>query len=289
MKARRKTVSFDTSRSDFAPYGLTCTLWAPEGMPRPDRHNEIEVNYLPSGRITYLLGPRLITLEPRRLALFWAAVPHQVLSSDTAAPYYVVTLPLASFLRAGYPSQVTSKLLAGELVVDPAPIAGDEARFRRWTEDLDAAQTLKVRAAELEIQARLLRLAQGVGSKRARPRSQPPPRGADPTLSRADQLACYIAQHYEEPLTAERIARAVGLHPNYAMALFRRAFGVTMTEFVVQHRLSHAQRLLITTDDPIVDIAAAAGFQGLSWFNEAFKRACGCSPRDFRKQHSSPQ
>ena len=50
-------------------------------------------------------------------------------------------------------------------------------------------------------------------------------------------------------------------------------------------RISHAQRLLVTTDDTILDIALAAGFQSLSRFNEAFKSICGCPPRDYRKQH----
>jgi AraC family transcriptional regulator, melibiose operon regulatory protein len=104
-------------------------------------------------------------------------------------------------------------------------------------------------------------------------------------LSRADQLACHIARHYQEPLTAGQIAAAAGLHPNYAMTLFRKAFGTTMTGFLIRHRISHAQRLLVTTDDPVIEIATAAGFQSLSRFNEAFKHACGCPPRAYRKTH----
>lgn len=78
---------------------------------------------------------------------------------------------------------------------------------------------------------------------------------------------------------------ANGLHPNYAMGLFREAFGTTMSNFILQHRISHAQRLLVTTDDAVIDIAFASGFQSLSRFNEAFKKACGSSPRDYRNAH----
>jgi len=83
------------------------------------------------------------------------------------------------------------------------------------------------------------------------------------------------------------IAQANKLHPNYAMNLFRRAFGTTMTSFITQHRISHAQRLLLTSDESILSVAMAAGFQSLSRFNEAFKAACGCSPRDYRKAHKT--
>ena len=120
---------------------------------------------------------------------------------------------------------------------------------------------------------------------RGRCPTHPGLRSSDPALSRADQLACYIARNYHEPLTAEMIAKANGLHPNYAMNLFRRAFGTTMTTFITQHRISHAQRLLVTTGDSILNIALAAGFQSLSRFNEAFKSICGCPPRDYRHVH----
>ncbi len=69
------------------------------------------------------------------------------------------------------------------------------------------------------------------------------------------------------------------------MTLFRHAFGTTMRTFITQHRISHAQRLLVITGDAILNVALAAGFQSLSRFNEAFKAACGCSPRDYRKAH----
>jgi len=86
-------------------------------------------------------------------------------------------------------------------------------------------------------------------------------------------------------LTIETIGREVGLHPNYAMSLFRKAFGTTLIDYLTQHRVSHAQRLLATTDQKIVDVALNSGFGSISRFNDAFRRACSCSPRDYRSQH----
>ena len=155
-------------------------------------------------------------------------------------------------------------------------MATDESSFRQWEADPHVKDETRERAALLEIQARLLRLAHALPQKL---RSRAP----KPKLSRADHLACHIARNYHMPLTADSIAKADGLHPNYAMSLFRQAFGTTMSEFIVQHRISHAQRLLVTTDELVINIALASGFQSLSRFNDAFKRACGCSPRDYRR------
>ena len=276
---------FDASRLDFTPYGFTCELWSPQAMPRSDRHNEIELNFLSSGSLTYLLGGRRQTVEHGRLTIFWAALPHQILTYETGQPYHVVTLPLASFLNCRFLGNLIRPVLEGKIVPDPQPSAQDAQAFRRWFDDLQSGNRWREQAAEMEIHARLLRLALALPTKRTRTQDASRPIAANSHLSRADQLACYIARHYMKSLTANEIARAVGLHPNYAMALFRKTFGTTMVEFLLQHRLSHAQRLLVTTDEPIIEVGAAAGFQSLSRFNEFFKKACGCPPRSYRKSH----
>jgi AraC-like DNA-binding protein len=108
---------------------------------------------------------------------------------------------------------------------------------------------------------------------------------SDGGLNKVEQMACLIAQRYAERITIETIGRAVGLHPNYAMSLFRKAFGTTLIDYLTQHRVSHAQRLLATTDQKIVDVALNSGFGSISRFNDAFRRACDCSPRDYRHRH----
>ena len=268
---------FDIKRPEFSPYGFTCELWKPARMPRPDRHNEVELNLLSSGSLSYLLGGRRTIIEARRLAIFWAAIPHQIVDFEGASPYFVITLPLSDFLRASTDSGLVSRVLQGELLIDSMQDNVDEMIFHRWERELGNGDPSLERAAKLEVRARLLRFATRV-SKATTPRSTP-------MLSRADQLACYIARNYQQPLTSESIAEAIGLHANYAMSLFRKTYGTTITSFVVQHRISHAQRLLITTDNAILNVAFDSGFQSLSRFNEVFKAVCGCSPREYRKAH----
>ena len=269
---------FDNSRAEFSPYGFTCEVWKPSRMPRPDKHNEIEVNFLKGGSLTYLLGGNRMTVKAGRLAVFWAAIPHQIVASEGEAPYFVVTLPLGEFLAAGLPVPFVSRILHGEMLVDSAADGCDPRRLQQWERDLRQGDPICERATRLEVQARLLRLAWATSSSAESPHPEP-------ALSRADRLACFIARNYHEPLTAETIAKANDLHPNYAMNLFRKAFGTTMTSFITQHRISHAQRLLVTTKDSILEVALAAGFQSLSRFNEAFKKLCGCSPREYRNAH----
>jgi AraC family transcriptional regulator, melibiose operon regulatory protein len=271
---------FDPSAPDFSPYGFTCELWTPARMPRPNRHNEIELNLLTSGSLTYLLGGRRTTVRAGTMAVFWAAIPHQIVDVEGEAPYFVVTVPLSEFLTASHDVRVVNRILQGELLVEPAGDDCDSLKFAQWEREFRDGDPFIEAAARLEVQARLIRFSRRL---RNRPSSSRPPAN----LPRADQIACYIARNYREPITSESIAEAVGVHPNYAMNLFRHTFGTTMTTLVTQHRISHAQRLLITTNDAILNVALDSGFQSLSRFNEAFKAACGCSPREYRKTHRS--
>jgi AraC-like DNA-binding protein len=191
-------------------------------------------------------------------------------------------LPLSEFLQTTQDITFVNLILRGELVLDPISDECDALKFQQWEREFRENESTNGVAARLEIQARLMRLAHRLGNRSSTSR-------AVANLPRADQIACYIARHYYEPLTAQSIAEAVGVHPNYAMSLFRETFGTTMTSFITQHRISHAQRLLATTDDSILSIAMSAGFQSLSRFNEAFKTSCGRSPRDYRKSHRPDQ
>ncbi|MBS0262890.1 MAG: helix-turn-helix domain-containing protein [Planctomycetes bacterium] len=267
---------FDPTRSDFLPYGFTCEQWLPACMPRPNRHNEVELNLLTEGSLTYLLGGVRTTVQAGRLAVFWAAIPHQIVAVEGQTPYFVVTVPLSEFLHASHEVGFVSRILSGEVLVESVGDECDVLKFQQWERELRNAGEAQAAAARLEVRARLMRLGQRVNKRSA---------GSRPAanLPRADQIACYIARNYHKCLTAESIAEAVGVHPNYAMNLFRETFGTTMTRFITDHRISHAQRLLATTQHSILSVALAAGFQSLSRFNGAFKAACGCSPRDYRK------
>ncbi len=280
-------VHFDPTRPDFSPYGFSCVRWTPTTMPRSDRHNEIELNLLENGSLVYLIGGQKIAIPEGRLTAFWAAVPHQIIEFEGLSEYFVMTIPLAWFLQWRLPESLTQPILHGQMIVEPdeGRLASDWARFQAWSEDLGTGREECHHISLLEIEARLRRLALTVADLPPGSRRKSPPVLGRQQLSRAEQMACFIAEHYTEPLTAETISQHFGVHPNYAMNVFQRTFGTTLLKYVTQHRLSHAQRLLVTTEDLVVNIALKSGFSSLSRFNEAFRQAFGCTPREYRREH----
>jgi AraC family transcriptional regulator, melibiose operon regulatory protein len=281
-------VRFDPSRPDFSPYGFSCVRWTPTTMSRSDRHNEIEINLLEGGTLVYLMGGQRVVVPAGRLAAFWAGVPHQIIQFDRLSEYFVLTIPLAWFLQWQLPNRLTQPILHGKMIVeaDKGLLASDRARFEAWSEDLQAGSQERCHASLLEVEARMRRLALTVASDSSGTSGRRSTAVLGKELpGRAEAIARFIAQNYTQPWTAKTIGQHVGLHPNYAMALFQRTFGTTLIKYITQHRLSHAQRSLVTTEDLILNIALSSGFGSLSRFNEAFRQAFGCTPREYRKLH----
>ncbi|OIR08105.1 melibiose operon regulatory protein [mine drainage metagenome] len=285
-------VTFDPNRPDFAPYGFSCVRWTPSPMRRPDHHNEIEINMLSRGWVSYLLGGRKVRMEAGHLNVFWAAIPHQILEFARDTHYFVVTIPLAWFLQCHLPERFVQPLLRGEVLAETQDHPGrDDALFAQWEEDLQKPDDDVRHVVMLEMEARLRRMISRLpvetvarGSVRTKTRAGGL-QGGD--LNKVERMACLIAQRYTEQLTVTEIGKEVGLHPNYAMGLFKKAFGTTLIDYLTHHRISHAQRLLATTNEKIVEVAFSSGFNSISRFNEVFRRACGCTPREYRLQNAS--
>ena len=268
------------------PYGFRCVRWTPRVMKRYDRHNEIELIFLERGSFTQFLAGQKVTIRAKQLNVFWAATPHQTIQFEGLDDFFVATIPLVWFLQCKFPDRLVQPLLHGQLVCEPNPQEArfDQELFQRWLDDLRTDKPELKKIVLLEMEARLRRLAYSVPedtpSQRKKTSRQVSLREGNP--SKVEQMAAYIAQHYTESLAVEDISRSVGLHPNYAMSLFKTTFGTTLIAYLTELRLSHAQRLLTLTDNTVLDIALSSGFNSISRFNTAFKANCGCSPRQYR-------
>lgn len=271
--------TFNEKRKEFVPYGLTCEIWSPCLMRKPDRHNEIEINYSIESTITYLFQYKKITIPAKKLAIFWGMVPHQIINFEGIKPYYVCTIPFSQFLEWKLPDSFVERILKGEVLFEVSENSSsfDEYLLNNWFDDLNINNTSVV--ALLEMRSRLHRMAVSNLSKRENVSS---PIHVN-EISLVERIAIYIGQNYQNPIKVAEIGEAVGLHPDYANAMFKKAFGCTLSDYITEERVSNAKRKLVATDKNITEIAFECGYNSISRFNEAFLKMNGCTPREFRK------
>lgn len=92
----------------------------------------------------------------------------------------------------------------------------------------------------------------------------------------------YINQHSSDPLTLQSIADHFHLSPSHLSRLFSRAYHSSPISYLISVRLATACDLLLTTNKPVSEVAAAVGYDNFSHFNVLFRKHIGCTPNEFR-------
>ncbi len=99
---------------------------------------------------------------------------------------------------------------------------------------------------------------------------------------RLNPLFEHISRNFAEKLSVAEAARLVHMSQPQLMKIFRKAAGMTLVAYLNHVRLSNAARLLRETVHSIADVASGVGFADQSYFDKQFKRAFGCTPKEFR-------
>lgn len=102
-----------------------------------------------------------------------------------------------------------------------------------------------------------------------------------------DTLAEYIRKNYADDITLESLASKVYMSTSHLCRLFKQHFGVNPGRFIINTRMDMAERLLVSTDLQIQQIAIKVGYRNLNSFTKAFRGCKGVSPFEYRKQLSS--
>jgi len=70
----------------------------------------------------------------------------------------------------------------------------------------------------------------------------------------------------------------------YFCKMFKKATGLTFTDYLGRVRVEKAKNLLLNPDLRVSEIAYAVGFQSLTHFNRVFRELTGESPTNFREK-----
>ncbi len=123
----------------------------------------------------------------------------------------------------------------------------------------------------LAICAILLELAnQAASSRRVEPKNL------------VKQAIEYMKQHLQTDASIEQVAKEVRCSRAKLFALFKESTGMTPNDYWLRLRVDHAQRLLRTTQLPVITIAMQSGFSSSQYFSTVFKKYVGTSPSIYR-------
>lgn len=97
------------------------------------------------------------------------------------------------------------------------------------------------------------------------------------------KIISYIEQNYDRKIKLEDIAKHIHLNPSYISILFKAQMGVSVSDYILNYRLSVAKRLLSSSPtSSINDIALRVGFFDAAHFTKTFKAFYSITPKDYR-------
>lgn len=97
------------------------------------------------------------------------------------------------------------------------------------------------------------------------------------------EAVLYVRTHFRDNISAEAVAKAVHLSPNYFSEYFKKQTGEKFSLFVLRLRVDFAANLLKITDLSVKEIAFESGFNSAAYFSNTFKEFYGMSPDRYRK------
>ncbi|MBC6367738.1 AraC family transcriptional regulator [Algoriphagus sp. AK58] len=100
--------------------------------------------------------------------------------------------------------------------------------------------------------------------------------------SRMDRVMQFLLENRFKPISLEDVAGKANLSREAFCRFFKLRTRKTFTAYLIQLRISEAQKLLQESDWPISEIAYRVGFENLAYFNRSFKKICGVTPKEWR-------
>ncbi len=93
----------------------------------------------------------------------------------------------------------------------------------------------------------------------------------------------YINENYHKKISLEDLSNAVYMSPPYLSKIFKEEMKCSFNTYLNNVRIEKSKYLLLHTNDLLVDIALATGFDNQSYFTKVFKKNVGISPAKFRE------
>lgn len=96
------------------------------------------------------------------------------------------------------------------------------------------------------------------------------------------QALRYISEHFQQPITAESVARALCVSKSNLFRMFSQKLHITLHQYLNFLRVEAARDMLRNTDCPIMAVVYECGFESPRTFNRVFLEICGITPRQYR-------
>ena len=98
------------------------------------------------------------------------------------------------------------------------------------------------------------------------------------------KVIAFIRDNYARDISLSEAAELCGVSVEYLSRLFQQETGAKFTAFLQNFRISIAKRMLLDDKKKVYEVAEAVGYHDQKYFVSVFKKLCGVTPSEFRKE-----
>jgi AraC-like DNA-binding protein len=113
------------------------------------------------------------------------------------------------------------------------------------------------------------------------------PQAVKSESSRIQYVYGYLLKNFaDQRIKIGDVAALINMSTSAFSHFFQKYTNKSFTQFLLDVRIGHACKLLLSTDETINQICYRSGFNNLANFNRLFKKYRGCTPVEYRKRHN---
>ena len=101
-----------------------------------------------------------------------------------------------------------------------------------------------------------------------------------------DSILAFVQNNIMQDITIRSIADACACSESTVSHLFKEYTNQPVKKYINELRIKQAEKILLTTNLPIGNVASLCGFSDTNYFSTAFKKRFGLSPAKFRAKNS---
>lgn len=100
--------------------------------------------------------------------------------------------------------------------------------------------------------------------------------------NRITKVMNYVREHIDTVIQLDELSQMANVTKSHLGRLFRQAFGMSPSQYVIRTKVQCAQQLLMTSNHSVRYIAGEVGYTDVSYFIRVFKQNVGFTPLEYR-------
>lgn len=259
-------------------------------------HEEVEIDVIREGRVSYQFGTKNITLEAGQSIFISPNILHSIrnVGYENSTILSIVFHPNLIFKSVdsqtaqSYLTPIVNDSSFDYIMFDPSNMW--DRSVISYLEDIITYNFSKEFGYELATVGALcqiwLLLLKNVKKPSGSDSYLPKERDLSADEIRIKDALIFIQNYYPDSISLDDIADSIHVSKSECCRLFKRAMKMTPFEYLMHYRILQAADQILRNQKgklSVSDLASQVGFNNTSYFNKLFKEYLGCTPTEYRR------